>query len=156
MKNLSMREYSALSAALVLSVLSALSTGCGKSATTTTEAATLPPPQVVVETVEQKTVPIFSEFVGQTKAFETVEIRARIEGVLEKLYFAEGSPVRKGQLLATIDKREYQAKLQTAKALGISRRSVYRLIEKYGLAPKSDTNAAAEEPLEAATGAIPD
>src|SRR4051794_21323225 len=116
MKNLSMREYSALSAALVLSVLSALSTGCGKSATTTTEAATLPPPQVVVETVEQKTVPIFSEFVGQTKAFETVEIRARIEGVLEKLYFAEGSPVRKGQLLATIDKREYQAKLQTAKA----------------------------------------
>src|SRR4029078_2100228 len=116
MKNLSMREYSALSAALVLSVLSALSTGCGKSATTTTEAATLPPPQVVVETVEQRTVPIFSEFVGQTKAFETVEVRARVEGVLDKIYYTEGSVGNKGELLVSIDKREYQANLQTAKA----------------------------------------
>ena len=55
-----------------------------------------PPPPVVLADVEQRTVPIFSEFVGQTKAFETVEVRARIEGVLERIYYTEGSLGPKG------------------------------------------------------------
>src|SRR5215203_5958045 len=92
-----------------------ISSGCsGKEATTALASA--PPPPVVLADVEQRTVPIFSEFVGQTKAFETVEVRARIEGVLERIYYTEGAPVQKGQLLASIDKREYQANVQTAKA----------------------------------------
>lgn len=75
-----------------------------------------PPPTVVVERIDQRTVPIYSEYVGQTRAEETVELRARVEGILQKVYFREGSPVRKGQLLFTIDKRPFEANLQSAKA----------------------------------------
>jgi membrane fusion protein (multidrug efflux system) len=77
----------------------------------------IPPPSVVVEQIDQRTVPIYSEYVGQTKADETVELRARVEGVLQKVYFKEGSPVRKGERLFTIDKRPYEASVQAAKAI---------------------------------------
>ena len=75
-----------------------------------------PPPTVVVEKIDQRTVPIYSEYVGQTRADETVELRARVEGILQKVYFREGMPVRKGQLLFTIDKRPFEANVQSAKA----------------------------------------
>ena len=79
--------------------------------------ASAPPPAVVVAEVTQQTVPLYSEFVGQTKAQETVDLRARVEGVLEKIHFKEGSPVKKGDLLFNIDKRPFEATLQSAKAL---------------------------------------
>jgi membrane fusion protein (multidrug efflux system) len=72
---------------------------------------------VVVAEASQRNVPIYSEFVGQTRADETVELRARVEGILQKVYFKEGSSVRKGQLLFTIDKRPFQAALQSANAI---------------------------------------
>jgi membrane fusion protein (multidrug efflux system) len=74
------------------------------------------PVTVVVADVVQKTVPIFSEYVGQTDANTTVELRARVEGFLQKINFKEGQPVKKGQLLFVIDKRQYEADLQSAKA----------------------------------------
>lgn len=80
-------------------------------------AAQTPPPTVVVAAVSQKTVPIYSEYVGQTRADNTVELRARVEGVLQKVYFKEGATVKKGQRLFTIDKRPFAAALQSAKAL---------------------------------------
>jgi membrane fusion protein (multidrug efflux system) len=79
--------------------------------------APIPPPTVVVAMVDQRTVPIYSEYVGQTKADNTVELRARVEGFLQKVYFKEGMPVSKGQLLFTIDKRAFEANLQSAKAI---------------------------------------
>jgi membrane fusion protein (multidrug efflux system) len=91
------------------------SAGCAKKDASKANAPP-PPPSVIVEEVEQRTVPIYSEFVGQTKAEETVELRARVEGILLKIYFKEGSLTRKGQLLFTIDKRPFDANLQAAKA----------------------------------------
>lgn len=91
--------------------------GCGESTTPHTQAAAVPPPTVVLAEVQQRTVPIYSEYVGQTRATETVELRARVEGVLQKIYFGEGQAVRRGELLFTIDKSTYLASLQTAKAL---------------------------------------
>ena len=88
---------------------------CGKKETKQAASA-VPPPTVVVERIDQRTVPIYSEYVGQTRAEETVELRARVEGILQKVYFREGSPVKKGQLLFTIDKRPFDAQLQSAKA----------------------------------------
>lgn len=93
-----------------------MSVGC-KGKEITKAGAAGPPPAVVVAEVPQRTVPIYSEFVGQTRAVETVELRARVEGVLEKIYFKEGSPVRKGDLLFTIDPRPFEAALQSAKAV---------------------------------------
>jgi len=79
-------------------------------------AAAPPPPAVVVAEVVQKTVPIYSEFVAQTDAKETVEIRARVQAFLDAQHFTEGTIVKKAQLLFTLDKREYEAKLLQAKS----------------------------------------
>ncbi|PWT89705.1 MAG: efflux RND transporter periplasmic adaptor subunit [Blastocatellia bacterium] len=103
-------------ALLLISCSALLSlTGCSKKAQEAA-AAQPPPPTVIVMSVDKKTVPIYAEFVGQTRADETVELRARVEGILQKVYFHEGNPVKKGQLLFTIDKRPFEAALQSAKA----------------------------------------
>src|SRR5262249_18913833 len=110
------RNVAILASAAFAAATLALSTGCGGKADPKASAATVPPPSVVVAEVAQRTVPIYSEFVGQTKADATVELRARVEGILEKIYFKQGSPVKKGDLLFTIDKRPFDASLQSAKA----------------------------------------
>jgi membrane fusion protein (multidrug efflux system) len=88
----------------------------GKEGDKAKQAAAPPPPTVVVTEVVQKTVPIYSEFVAQTDARETVEIRARVQAFLEAQHFTEGTIVKKDQLLFTLDRREFEAKLQQAKA----------------------------------------
>jgi len=114
MNNRHLRTLSVLAAAAVgSSVL--ITTACSKK-DAAKATAQIPPPTVIVEQIDQRTVPIYSEYVGQTKADETVELRARVEGILQKIYFKEGTPVRKGELLFTIDKRPFQATLQSAKA----------------------------------------
>ncbi|MCM3900548.1 MAG: efflux RND transporter periplasmic adaptor subunit [Pyrinomonadaceae bacterium] len=92
-----------------------LGSACGGKGEHAT-ASPAPAPTVVVAEVTQQTVPIYSEFVGQTAANETVEVRARAQGMLEKILFTEGAPVRKGQILFQIQKSEYQARVLVAKA----------------------------------------
>jgi membrane fusion protein, multidrug efflux system len=75
-----------------------------------------PPPTVIVAPVQIKTVPIYGEFVGQTEAKDTVSVEARVAGFLEKVYFTEGSRVKKGQLLYQIEQASYQAALESAQA----------------------------------------
>src|SRR5262245_46658304 len=75
-----------------------------------------PPPAVVVAEVVKKTVPIYAEFVAQTDAVQTVELRARIQGVLERVRFKEGSEVKQGQILFEIERTQYEAALQSARA----------------------------------------
>jgi membrane fusion protein, multidrug efflux system len=103
--------------AVTLATAALMNAGCKGKDTSKVGAAVVPPPAVVVAEVPQRTVPIYSEFVGQTKAKETVELRARVEGVLEKIYFKEGAPVKKGEHLFGIDKRPFEAALQSAKAI---------------------------------------
>lgn len=117
MKILHMRNLSLSLAAPILVGALTISSGCSKSKNGGHAAAQAAPPTVVVASVNQKTVPIYSEYVGQTRADNTVELRARVEGVLQKVYFREGTPVKKGQLLFTIDKRPFEAALQSAKAV---------------------------------------
>lgn len=88
-----------------------------KSAEKAKAAVIAPPPAaVVVAEAVQKTVPIYSEYVAQTDARDTVEIRARVAAFLEAQHFNEGTVVKKGQLLFTLDKREYETRLLQAKA----------------------------------------
>ena len=98
-----------------LAVLLAACDG-GKDADKAKQAAAAPGPAVVVTEVVQKEVPIYGEYVGQTDARETAEIRARVQAFLEAQHFAEGTIVKKNQLLFTLDKREFEAKLLQAKA----------------------------------------
>src|SRR6188768_2827249 len=75
-----------------------------------------PPPEVYVTEVVQQNVPVYLDVVGQTQGFQDVEIRARVEGFLETVNFREGSTIRKGELLYTIDPKPLQATLSQAKA----------------------------------------
>jgi membrane fusion protein, multidrug efflux system len=75
-----------------------------------------PPPEVGVALVEQKDVTLERDFTARTEAVPTVEIRARISGVLEQVLFKEGTEARKGQTLFVIQQAEYRAALETAKA----------------------------------------
>ncbi|MGD8541996.1 MAG: efflux RND transporter periplasmic adaptor subunit [Desulfobacteraceae bacterium] len=77
--------------------------------------ANTPPPAVVVAPVATQTVPIYGEYVARSEARETVEIRSRVAGFLEKVLFEEGSRVKAGQLLFVIDQRPYQVALQAAR-----------------------------------------
>ena len=96
---------------------SLMACGGGKDGDKAKQAAmAAPPPTVIVAEVVQKTVPIYSEFVAQTDARETVEIRARVQAFLEAQHFTEGTIVKKDQLLFTLDRREFEAKLAQAKA----------------------------------------
>ena len=84
--------------------------GCRKQ-----EAPPSPPPEVKVATVLQKDVPIYVEAIGQTRGSTEIEVRARVEGFLETVDFKEGFPVRKGQLLYTIDPEPFKAALAQAR-----------------------------------------
>jgi membrane fusion protein, multidrug efflux system len=72
----------------------------------------------VVETVRaaRKTLPLYRQYLGQTAAINPVEIRPQVTGLLREIAFREGSIVKKGQLLFTIDPRPYKAALNAAKA----------------------------------------
>ena len=74
------------------------------------------PVEVYVAPVTQKDVPVYLELVGQTSGFQDVEIRARVEGFLETVSFREGSFVKKGDLLYTIDRKPLEATLAESKA----------------------------------------
>ena len=71
-------------------------------------------PQVDVVAVGQSDVPIYSEFVGQTYGQEDIQIIPRVEGWVTGVHFKEGDPVKKGQLLYTIDDLPTRSKVDGA------------------------------------------
>lgn len=73
-------------------------------------------PVVAVEPVTTEDVNIYGEYVGRVRAQQFVEIRARVEGYLEKMMFDEGTYVQKGQTLFIIDPKLYRAQVESAKA----------------------------------------
>ena len=79
-------------------------------------AATVPAPAVGVRLVVQRGVSQSFEFVGHIKATDKVDLRARVEGFLEKRLFREGQDVKAGDLLYQIEKVQYEALVEQAKA----------------------------------------
>lgn len=73
-------------------------------------------PTVTVVPAVADDVEIYGEYVGSVKAQQFVEIRARVEGYLEKMLFAEGKYINKDQLLFVINQEQYRAKVNRAKA----------------------------------------
>jgi membrane fusion protein, multidrug efflux system len=75
-----------------------------------------PPPQpVMVTTVGASDVPIFSEYPAQTYARNTVEVRGRVDGYIDKWLFTPGQEVHAGEALYVLDVRPYEAALEQAK-----------------------------------------
>ncbi|MBY4697060.1 efflux RND transporter periplasmic adaptor subunit [Burkholderia latens] len=78
-----------------------------------------PPPQtpeVGVVTVQPQAVPVFTELPGRTSAFLVAQVRARVDGIVLRREFTEGSDVKAGQRLYKIDPAPYLAQLNSAKA----------------------------------------
>ena len=106
-----------------------------------------PPIPVNTITIQEKKVPIWETFTGKTRASSHQEVRARVSGILEKIYFKDGQHVKKGQKLFKIQQDEYIAALNAAKAqkaqdeaaLALTKADVarYTPLVKEGLAPRA-------------------
>ncbi len=100
-------------AALALASL----TGCGeKLANAQSNGGTPPPPEVSIVTVESKPLVLANELPGRLEASRVAEVRARVPGIVLKRAFREGSDVKAGQALFTIDPAPYRAAQQSAEA----------------------------------------
>ena len=75
-----------------------------------------PPPPVTVAKALSTEITEWDEFIGRLAAPESVEIRARVSGYLAEIHFQEGSDVKAGDLLFTIDRRPYQAVVDRTQA----------------------------------------
>ncbi|RPH82750.1 MAG: efflux RND transporter periplasmic adaptor subunit [Candidatus Rokuibacteriota bacterium] len=99
-------------------LLLAATAGCERNSGASAKTAAAPPPptEVVVAAVEQRPVSIVRDFTARTEAVPTVEVRARVPGVLEQVLFQEGTEVKQGQELFVLQQAEYRAALETARA----------------------------------------
>ncbi|RZL93596.1 MAG: efflux RND transporter periplasmic adaptor subunit, partial [Variovorax sp.] len=101
-------------AGLAVAVLVALAaSACSSEAA---PAAGPPPPEVSVATVLTRTVGQWDDFTGRVAAVEAVELRPRVSGYVQRVAYAEGQEVHKGDLLFVVDPRPYQATLDRAQA----------------------------------------
>ncbi|MBI2286272.1 MAG: efflux RND transporter periplasmic adaptor subunit [Nitrosomonadales bacterium] len=111
-------------------LLVALLAGCGKAndkPAAPGPGAGMPPPEVDVITVAAGSATLTQDLPGRLQAYRTAQVRARVEGVIEKRLFQEGSDVRAGASLFQIDARTYRAAAEAARAdLMIARQTVER------------------------------
>jgi membrane fusion protein, multidrug efflux system len=119
--------------ALVLPVASALGAmllvaGCGDGKQAD-PAASAPPPAVTVIRVSTAEIRPATTFTGRIEGKEKVELRARVEGFLEKRLFTEGANVKSGELLFGIEKGLYQAAVDQAKAALLTAESTLKLAD---------------------------
>ena len=111
------------------SFLITLLAGCGgdKQAGPGGSGAGMPPPEVDVITVTPGKATLTQDLPGRLQAYRTAQVRARVEGVIEKRLFQEGSDVHAGASLFQIDARTYQAAAESARAdVAIARQTVER------------------------------
>ena len=107
------KRISGLDAALFLVILAWLgTTGCSNQ----TSGAAAPPPEVEVVAVEQRDVPIYSEWIGTLDGFVNADIKAQVSGYLLEQSYSEGSFVKKGQLLFSINAPQYEQEVKNALA----------------------------------------
>ncbi|HTI19260.1 MAG TPA: efflux RND transporter periplasmic adaptor subunit [Trinickia sp.] len=110
--------------------------------------------EVTVMTVSQQDTPVDFEFTAQTQSSREVEIRARIDGFLDKRTYIEGQMVQTGQTLFLMDRKPFEAALQTAKgelALQQARLTVARA-NLARVRPLAKYNALSQKDLDDAIG----
>jgi RND family efflux transporter MFP subunit len=101
-----------LAGAALIAVVLALA-ACSRSS----EVAAAPkPPAVTVVAAAQRRIPVYGEYVGQAEAVKTVEVRARVEGFIERQAVPDGADVKAGDVLFVIDPRPLEATLRQAQA----------------------------------------
>src|SRR5665213_3112138 len=109
-----------------------------------------PPAHVTVQTVEAKSMPVSFEYTGQTIGSKDVEVRARVNGIVQKRTFEEGKPVKAGQLLFVIDPKPYEATVEAAQADREAAR-LKPLAERHAIGQKEADDAQSNADLAAAS-----
>ncbi len=116
------------------------------------QAAQMPPPEIPVYEVRQQDVPIYNELAGQIYGQKDIPIRARVDGLIEKISFVEGSRVKKGQLLYSIDPDPYLAEVAARESLLAEALTMMvnakNELERY--VPLAEMNAVSKSDLDAA------
>lgn len=134
----------ALAAALVL-----LTAACNRDdADAAKNQAAPPPPEVAVIEARYGSAVLRRELPGRLEAYRTAQVRARVEGILEKRFFEEGSDVKEGQLLYRIEPRTYQRAYEAAKA---DVATAKLLVERYR--PLVKINAISQQEFDSAEAA---
>ncbi len=95
----------------LIAALGIFVSGCNRGQATTA----MPAPEVEVATVEQRDVPVYSEWVATLDGYVNAQIRPQVSGYIIKQNYTEGSLVRRGQVLFEIDPRPFTAALDRAK-----------------------------------------
>lgn len=90
-----------------------LLTACGKEEA---KPQARPPAAVSVVKIEPRDTPVVFEYVAQTQSSHQVEIRARVSGFLDRRLYTEGAVVKEGQVLFLMDKKPFQAQVDSAAA----------------------------------------
>ena len=108
------------------------------------------PPAVVVEPVEVRDTPVQAEFTGQVRGGEDVEVRARVAGFLNSMHYREGSHVKKGDLLFTIDSKPFEATVARARADLAEAKAQHNrtVIQVNRLKPLAAQNAVSQQDLD--------
>lgn len=107
------RRAIAFAAAIVLAGLSPP----GTAPASADDAAGLPPPpSVTVAKPLAQRITLWDEYSGRFEAVQTIEVRPRVSGFVDKLHFTDGQIVKAGQLLFTIDPRPFELAVESAKA----------------------------------------
>lgn len=111
-----------------------------------------PPPEVSFTEVTVRDVPIYGEWVGETRGRADIEIRARVQGFLEAIHFREGGRVEKGQLLYSIDKSELLQELNAARATLAAAETelAYAVSDVARYKPLAEINAVSQRDLDSA------
>ena len=93
-----------------------LAAACLAAAATAAPAARAQPVPAAVATVARRDVPVIARGLGTVQAYNSVLVRARVDGTLDKVNVAEGQEVKEGEVIAEIDPRPYRAALEQAVA----------------------------------------
>jgi membrane fusion protein (multidrug efflux system) len=107
---------------------------------------------IEVYTVTAQTVPIYHDFVGSITGRKDIAIRARVAGFLEGIHFLEGSVVKKGKLLYTIESQQYEAQsaAQMSKLAEAKTNLAHAESELARIEPLAKNNAVSQSDLDAA------
>ena len=130
---------------LLSSILLLILSGCGEQSQQQAP-KDIPALPVEVVVLKSRNIPIWMQYTGRTEASSTQEVRARVTGILEAVYYRDGEYVKKGQKLFKIEQTDYIAALDSANAkkrrdlaaLKLAKADVnrYRPLVKEGLAPR--------------------
>jgi len=120
-----------------------------------TEIVTLPPVKVNVVKAIQNDVPLYEDFVAQVYGESDVEIRSRVEGWITSVNFKEGSAVKKGDLLYTIDDIQYKTRVdREASELASAKTEMVRAQNELSrVKPLAEMNALSKQDLDNSTAA---